>query len=194
MSTNWSVPRVRVPRFAEVAVERARLTVVPPTRSKAPTAPFIILVMAMLIGGVIGLLAFNTNMQAKAFETTRLQDEANKLQAQQQRLMLELEELRNPQTLAQKAKRMGMIPPTAPAFLRLQDGRVLGDSQSAVAGSGIQINPNPAGKPAQLTPKRIVVKVPASEAAVPSANPIQGAENRGSAQSATEPGAASQIR
>ena len=85
MSTNWSVARVRVPRFAEVAVERARLSVVPQAQSKAPTAPFVILVMAMLIAGVLGLLAFNTNMQAKAFETTRLQDQANKLQAGERR-------------------------------------------------------------------------------------------------------------
>ena len=162
MSTNLSSSRLRVPRFAEEAVERARLTVVPPLSGRPPTAPFIILVMAILVSGVLGLLAFNTSMQDKAFETTRLQAKADALKAKRQRLALELSAMRDPQALASRAKRMGMVPPPAPAFLSLKDGTVKGDAQPAVGGAGIQINQNPSKKPPALNPKPIVVKVPAS--------------------------------
>ena len=157
MSTNLSSSRLRVPRFAEEAVERARLTVVPPLSGRPPTAPFTI-----LVSGVLGLLAFNTSMQDKAFETTRLQAKADALKAKRQRLALELSALRDPQALASRAKRMGMVPPPAPAFLSLKDGTVKGDAQPAVGGAGIQINQNPSKKPPALNPKPIVVKVPAS--------------------------------
>ncbi|HNA99760.1 MAG TPA: hypothetical protein PKX56_07180 [Marmoricola sp.] len=193
MSTNWSAAKVRVPRFAEVAVERARLVVVPPVPAKAATAPFVILLMAIMVAGVLGILAFNTNMQDKAFETTRLQNEADALLAKEQRLSLELDALRNPQALAQKAKQMGMVPPTAPAFLQLSDGKVLGDRTPAVGGPGIRINPNPAGKPAQLTPKRIVLRVPAAPA--PGTGEQLSADTAAQIeQSPTGTGAASQNR
>lgn len=194
MSTNWAAVRSRVPRFAEIAVERARLSVVPPTPNRAPTAPFVILVMAMLVAGVLGLLAFNTNMQDKAFETTRLQGEADRLTAQKQRLMLELAALRNPQALAEKAKKLGMVPPTSPAFLSLKDGKVLGDPQPAVGGRGLQINPNPQVKPAQLDPKPVVIKVPAAPSAGDAAQPAAASTQPTAQQTQPVTGASSQIR
>ncbi len=179
MSTNWSSSRLRVPRFAEEAVDRARLTVVPPLSGRPPTAPFIILVMVILVSGVLGLLAFNTSMQDKAIETTKLQAKADALKAKRQRLALELSALRDPQAVAARAKRMGMVPPPAPAFLSLKDGVVKGDAQPAVGGAGIQINQNPSKKPPSLNPKPIVVKLPANSATDQSGTPTtaQGASS-----------------
>ena len=75
--------RTRVPRFAEAAVERARLTVVPPRRqldrTQAARTPFAVLVLVMLAAGVVGLLMFNTNMQQLSFTATSLQDRVNVL-------------------------------------------------------------------------------------------------------------------
>ena len=63
MSTLLNQARTRVPRIAEAAVERARLTVVPRTaRRRAPRVPFVTLVSLLLVGGVAGLLFFNTSM------------------------------------------------------------------------------------------------------------------------------------
>ena len=96
--------RTRVPRFAEAAVERARLTVVPPRRSlgrtQAARTPFAVLVLVMLAAGVVGLLMFNTNMQQLSFKATALQDRVNVLTAKEQALDLELDQLRDPQHLA----------------------------------------------------------------------------------------------
>ncbi len=117
--------RARVPRFAEAAVERARLTVVPPRRAigrtQAARTPFAVLVIAMLVAGVVGLLTFNTNMQQSSFKATALQEQVNVLTAREQSLNMELDALRDPQRLAVAAKGLGMVPPSQPAFIKLGD-------------------------------------------------------------------------
>jgi cell division protein FtsB len=156
--------RTRVPRFAEAAVERARLTVVPPRRSlgrtQAARTPFAVLVILMLAAGVVGLLMFNTNMQQASFKATALQDRVNVLTAREQSLNMELDELRDPQSLAVAARRLGMVAPSQPAFVRLSDGRVLGTPTPATPDGAVRINPLPAKLPDALKPKTIFVKPP----------------------------------
>ena len=158
--------RTRVPRFAEAAVERARLTVVPPRRqlgrTQAARTPFAVLVLAMLVAGVVGLLMFNTNMQQTSFKATALQERVNVLTAQEQSLALELDALRDPQHLAVAAKELGMVAPSQPAFVRLADGRVLGNPTPATVGDAVRVNPLPSKKPAALKRKTVIVKVPAA--------------------------------
>jgi hypothetical protein len=154
--------RTRVPRFAEAAVERARLTVVPPRRAvgrtQAARTPFAVLVIAMLVAGVVGLLMFNTNMQQASFKATALQEQANTLTAKEQSLNMTLEALRNPQRLAVTAKRLGMVPPEQPAFIRL-DGAVLGAPTPATGENSIRINPLPTPAPPSLKRKTVVIKI-----------------------------------
>ncbi|MBV9832241.1 MAG: hypothetical protein JOZ82_11670 [Marmoricola sp.] len=157
--------RTRVPRFAEAAVERARLTVVPQRalgRTQAARTPFAVLVIAMLVAGVVGLLMFNTNMQQASFHATALQNEADALSAQQQSLSMELDQLRDPQRLAVAAKKLGMVAPAQPAFIRLSDGRVLGTPAKAAPGDSVRITPLPSAKPRSIDPKPLVVRVPAT--------------------------------
>jgi hypothetical protein len=163
MSTALNQVRVRVPRFAENAVERARLTVVPQRslgRTQAARTPFAVLVLGLLAAGVVGLLMFNTNMQQASFTATRLQAQVSALTAQQQSLDMELDGLRDPQHLATAAKKLGMVPASQPAFIRLADGRVLGNPTPATVADAIKINPLSPAKPASLAPKPIVIKVP----------------------------------
>ena len=166
MSTLIDGARSRVPRFAEAAVERARLTVVPPRRAlgrtQAARTPFAVLVIAMLAAGVVGLLMFNTSMQQTSFKATALQDRVNVLTAKEQSLDLELDQLRDPQHLALAAKELGMVAPPQPAFVRLADGRVLGNPTPATVGDSVRINPLPSRKPASLKRKTIIVKVPSA--------------------------------
>jgi hypothetical protein len=154
--------RTRVPRFAEAAVERARLTVVPPRRTQAARTPFAVLVIAILAAGVVGLLMFNTSMQQTSFKATSLQDRVNVLTAKEQSLALELDSLRDPQHLAVAAKELGMVAPSQPAFVRLADGRVLGNPTPATVGDTVRVNPLPSKKPAALKRKTVIVKVPAA--------------------------------
>ncbi len=167
MSTLFSQARVRVPRFAEAAVERARLTVVPQRalgRTQAARTPFAVLVIAMLAAGVVGLLMFNTSMQQRSFQATALQHRMNELTAREQSLSMQLDALRDPQHLASAAKKLGMVAPAQPAFVRLGDGRVLGNPTPAGPDGAIRINPLPPPKPSALTPPTRVVRVPAPEA------------------------------
>jgi hypothetical protein len=160
--------RTRVPRFAEAAVERARLTVVPPRRSlgrtQAARTPFAVLVIAMLAAGVVGLLMFNTNMQQASFKATALQDHVNVLTAKEQSLALELDQLRDPQRLAVAAKALGMVAPSQPAFVRLSDGRVLGRPTPASPGDAVRLNPLPSQLPPAIKRRTVIVKVPATSA------------------------------
>jgi hypothetical protein len=156
--------RTRVPRFAEAAVERARLTVVQPQRSlgrtQAARTPFAVLVLTMLAGGVVGLLMFNTNMQQASFKATALQDQVNVLTANEQSLDMELDQLRDPQHLAASAKRLGMVAPSQPAFLLLSTGAVLGTPTPATPADAVRINPLPAELPDAIKQKTVIVKGP----------------------------------
>ena len=81
----------RLPRIADYAVERARLTVVPRRQAPAPRMPFMILVALVLLGGVVGLLLFNTSMQQASFAASHLEDQAATLAAREQTLRMELD-------------------------------------------------------------------------------------------------------
>jgi len=149
----------RLPRFAETAVERARLTLVPRRQPTAPRVPFLMLVAVVLLGGVVGLLMFNTSMQQASFRATALEAEAARLHAEEQSLRMELDRLRDPQRVAARATDLGMVPMVNPAFLRLSDGKVLGDAVAATPLDAQRLEPLPARKPPSLhpTPVRVVL-------------------------------------
>jgi hypothetical protein len=152
--------RTRVPRIAGAAVERARLTVVPRARSRAPRVPFVTLVSLVLVGGVVGLLLFNTSMQQASFAATSLEEQAATLAAREQTLQMELDDLRNPQRVASEAQQMGMVIPAAPTFITL-DGEVRGERLPAAPDNRLDLAPSPVPKPGVLTPRTRVVEVPA---------------------------------
>ena len=153
MSSTAPALRARVPRLAEAALERARLTVVPKQkRRRTSPVPFLLLVSMIAVGGIVGLLLFNTSMQQASFAATDLQNQADTLEARQQSLEMQLARLRDPQTIALKAQRMGMVLPTSPAVLDLRSGKVLGDPTPATGLDRLRLLPPPPTKPAELDP------------------------------------------
>lgn len=149
---------IRVQRIAEAAVERARLTVVPRTRVRAPRVPFVTLVSLILLAGVVGLLMFNTSMQQSSFEATALENQASELRAEEQALRGELEELRDPQRIGEQARALGMGLASCPRFLYLGTNKV-----SAACPTPVQplvVDPPPRAKPGSLVPERIKVVAP----------------------------------
>lgn len=157
--------RSRVPRIAEVAVERARLTVVPRRRTRAARMPFVALVSMVLVGGVVGLLLFNTSMQQASFAATALEGQSTTLAARQQMLEMDLDRLRDPQRIAAAAQKLGMVQACAPAFIKLGTGEVVGQPCPAVA-SAFPIWPAEPKLPAELNPPPNVVEVTADPPAV----------------------------
>lgn len=134
---------------------RALLTVVPAGEPQ-PRAPFAAAVVALMVTGLIGLLVLNTVLAKDAFKLHALQVEGRQLADTEQVLTREVEALRAPAALAEKAAAMGMVQAGPPAFLRLPDGAVLGSAE-------------PAKSPEELTP------VPEAQAA-PEPLPVESAE------------------
>lgn len=143
---------------------RAPLSVVPRVRTRAARVPFVSLVSLLLLGGVVGLLLFNTSMQQASFATTALERQAATLAARQQTLQVELDALRSPQRVAEQARALGMVLPAAPTFLDLRTDEVVGGPTGgeAPAPLDVRLQPKPPVKPAVLAPAPVVVEVPAS--------------------------------
>ncbi len=153
MSSTAPALRARVPRLAGAALERARLTVVPKRRRRRSSpVPFLLVVSMVAVGGIVGLLLFNTSMQQASFAATSLQNQADTLVARQQTLQMQLDQLRDPQEVALKAQRMGMVLPTSPAVLDLKTGRVLGSPAPATRLDPLRLLAPPPAKPAELNP------------------------------------------
>lgn len=110
---------------------RANLRVVRPGARRAGTLPFLMTIGVMLLGGLVGLLMFNTSMQNVAFQQNALQAEATNLAAQQQALDLQLANLNNPQHIASSARGLGMVIPQTVAFIQIPHGQVLGTPSPA---------------------------------------------------------------
>jgi hypothetical protein len=102
-----------------------RLRVAPPAPIRAPRAPFIAVVIAIVVAGVIGILLINTKTMENSFELSTLQDEQTKLDQQQQQLENQLAGYESVGSLDAAAKRYGLVK-GEPAYIRLPDGKIIG--------------------------------------------------------------------
>ncbi|MCW2795815.1 hypothetical protein [Nocardioides sp.] len=159
--------RSRVPRFADAAIARARLTVVPRRRVRAARVPFVTLVSLLLLGGVVGLLLFNTSMQQASFASTALEEQAANLTARKQTLQMEVEKLRDPQHVAADAQALGMVLAGPPAYLNLSDGSVTGDPMPATPDNRLRVYAAPPVKPPSIDPRPIHKIVQPQEGILP---------------------------
>jgi len=125
------------------SLPRPRLTIVPKVAAKAPRIPFVLLVVTVLSVGLIGLLLLNTALQRGAYQATDLRATSAELALQQERLGGQVAALQQPQNLAQRAVRMGMVRGDNPAFLYLETGKVVGVAAPAVAANRVDIGGTP---------------------------------------------------
>lgn len=144
------LPAQRRPGVARPA--RAPLSVVLPTASRAPRAPFVICICGLLTLGLLTLLLLNTVLAQGAFTVHEMQKRTSALRQEQQRLQSTVSLAGSPLVLAERARALGLVQVRDPAFIRTSDGRILG-------------NPTKARRPA--VPKPAVVT---SAAAKPSAS------------------------
>lgn len=152
--------RERLPRLADDALNRARLTVVPRRRVRAARMPFVTLVSLVLLGGVVGLLCFNTQMQQASFAATSLEAQSDNLAAREQTLQDELQTLRNPQNLATQAQAAGMVVPQSACTLRLAAKTTESGCAPATPENTPPLLPRPQKMPPVLDPAPIVVTLP----------------------------------
>jgi len=114
-------------------VRSAGLRLVAPVRHRARKAPFVAVLLAVLGLGLVGLIVLSTIMQAQSFAMSELSSKNEELRIERQGLTRELQDLRSPSALADKAHEAGMVPPATPVFLKLADGSVVGQPRPAGA-------------------------------------------------------------
>jgi hypothetical protein len=109
------------------------LALVPTVPSATPRAPFVVLVVALLIAGLGGLLFLHTALAEDSFRLHDLQVHSALLQDEQQALEQKLALEASPRRLSARAQALGMVRSENPAFIRLSDGRILGKPKAGVA-------------------------------------------------------------
>jgi cell division protein FtsB len=112
---------------------RSRLRVAPPVPVTVPRAPFVAMVLFVVVAGVLGILVLNTKINENAFKLAQLQSQRNDLDQQEQQLDQQLAELDSPNNLAAAACRRHMVAAGTPAYLTLPNGQVVSVPQPATA-------------------------------------------------------------
>ncbi len=153
-------PRPTTRRPASPSAPRTR----PVLREVAPPAPavagrglFAGVVVGLLVAGMGSLLLLNTSLAAGAFEIGSLTRAQHQLAVQEQQLQQVVAVAESPESLQQRAAALGMVPASSPVFLRLADGRVLGDpsaaprSRTPKPAAGAASGVSPGGRPAATT-------------------------------------------
>ncbi len=131
MSSLLNTARARSLRPAPLP--RPRLTIVPKVAARTPRIPFVLLVVTVLGLGLVGLLLLNTGLQQGAYEATDLRQTSADLTLRQQNLRVQVADLQQPQNLAERALRLGMVRNDSPAFLSIETGKIVGAAVPGVA-------------------------------------------------------------
>ncbi|HEX5541610.1 MAG TPA: hypothetical protein VFX60_08600 [Micromonospora sp.] len=118
-------------RPAGVRTTAPRLKVAPPPPVIRPRAPFVALILVVVVGGVLGILLVQTKVNENAFRLGELRDRQAALDIEQQRLEKEIAQHEAPGNLAAEARKLGLVESGPPAFIRLPDGRIIGVPQPA---------------------------------------------------------------
>jgi hypothetical protein len=162
-------------RRIELRGRAARLARLLPARpSRAAKAPFVLLVVVLLSGGLITLLLLNSALNEGSFELSRLKKQSTDLTDQEQALQREVNGYADPGALERRARELGMVPGGNPVFVD-PDGTVRGVP----------------GDPAPTPAPPVRPSAPAGPAPHPSAPLTPGAAAHEATQGAATPGTSS---
>jgi len=167
-SLNGSKARGVLPALS---LPQPRLTVVPRPVRQAPRLPFVALVVAVLTAGLVGLLLLNTGMERGTYTVTALRSQVAALGMKHQALQLQVAALQDPQQVAEKALRLGMVPNGSPAFISLGTGKVTGISVPGWAGNRVDIGSFVGPRVERLAKTRPIVGGEANSAGVTAVRP-----------------------
>ncbi|KFG00441.1 membrane protein [Streptomyces scabiei] len=164
-------------RKPELRGRAARLARLLPVRPKgAARTPFVLLVVLLLGGGLIGLLVLNSALSEGSFKLDDLQDDVKSYTDQEQALQRDVDAYSAPDALQRRARELGMVPGGDPAFLN-PDGTVKGvpsAAQQTVARMPLVLAPEvlDPGPPAGPTPAP-VTPTPSAPSATPTQTQAQ---------------------
>ncbi|MDL5201054.1 septum formation initiator family protein [Streptomyces sp. ALI-76-A] len=140
----------RKPQLRGRAARLARLFPTATGPAHAARTPFVLLVVLLLGGGLIGLLVLNSALSEGSFKLDDLQQETKSLTDEEQALQRDIDAYSAPEALQRRARELGMVPGGDPAFLG-PDGTVRGVPSPA---SGLE--PASAHHPLVLAPEAMV--------------------------------------
>ncbi|MGW7339108.1 septum formation initiator family protein [Streptomyces sp. NPDC054808] len=146
------------PELRGRAARLARLLPTGGTRGQAARAPFVLLVVVLLGGGLIGLLVLNSALSEGSFQLDDLKQRTKELTDEEQALQRDIDAYSAPRALQRRARELGMVPGGDPAFLD-PDGSVKGSPSPAPA----------AATPLVLAPEALTATSGSPSAATPSA-------------------------
>jgi cell division protein FtsB len=128
----------RTPQLKGRAARLARLF--PAGRARAGRTPFVLLVVLLLGGGLIGLLVLNSALSEGSFKLADLQKQTKNLTDEEQALQRDIDAYSSPDALQRRARELGMVPGGDPAFLG-PDGTVKGVPSAAAPESAAFTDP-----------------------------------------------------
>ncbi|MEV6111867.1 septum formation initiator family protein [Streptomyces sp. NPDC052109] len=154
----------RKPELRGRAARLARLF--PAGRARAARTPFVLLVVLLLGGGLIGLLVLNSALSEGSFKLADLQKRTKNLTDEEQALQRDIDGYSSPDALQRRAQELGMVPGGDPAFLG-SDGRIKGIPGAAAPESAALTAP---AAPGALSPAATPATTPAPGAPTPPAS------------------------
>ncbi|MEV6574931.1 hypothetical protein [Streptomyces sp. NPDC051577] len=99
---------------------------------QAARMPFVLLVVALLGGGLISLLLLNSALNQGSFQLTQLKKETLVLTDEEQALQRDVDGYSAPDALQRRAHELGLVPGGSPVFIG-PDGKVAGTASQAQA-------------------------------------------------------------
>ncbi|WUA47651.1 hypothetical protein OG386_30885 [Streptomyces sp. NBC_00273] len=94
--------------------------------------PFVLLVVALLGGGLISLLLLNSALNEGSFQLSKLRKETTALTDEEQALQRDVDAHSAPDALQRRAHELGLVPGGSPVFIG-PDGKVAGSAAPAEA-------------------------------------------------------------
>ncbi|QJT01142.1 septum formation initiator family protein [Streptomyces asoensis] len=154
----------RKPELKGRAARLARLF--PAGPRQAARTPFVLLVVLLLGGGLIGLLVLNSALSEGSFKMDDLQKDTKSLTDEEQALQRDIDSYSAPDALQRRARELGMVPGGDPAFLN-PDGTVKG-VPSPAAQQSLEDAPAAVGPPEAIPLSRTIEAPPSSATPTPS--------------------------
>ncbi|MFF0214727.1 hypothetical protein [Streptomyces vinaceus] len=97
---------------------------------QAARTPFVLLVVALLAGGLISLLLLNSALNQGSFQLSKLKKETTALTDEEQALQRDVDGYSAPDALQRRAHELGLVPGGSPVFIG-PDGKVTGTAAVA---------------------------------------------------------------
>ncbi|MFD5146288.1 hypothetical protein [Streptomyces sp. NPDC058401] len=159
-----------------------------PVAGQAARTPFVLLVVALLGGGLISLLLLNSALNQGSFQLSKLKKETTVLTDEEQALQRDVDGYSAPDALQRRAHELGLVPGGSPVFIG-PDGKVAGAASPAAEPP--PPSPPASAPPVSPSPGAAVPSPAGSPAPAPSgaaAAPAPAAPSGGAAQPSQTPG------